>query len=164
MATQELRSSREAHVPTEQEAPFRQARIPRSHVDSRRPRGSEGPSSQGPSPALGLIGRLSRSHEFQRLRREGTRVRSGYLWCVMLQDPSLPGPAVAFAIGRPFGSAVRRNRLRRQLRSILSGRESVMGRGMFLIGVNNPHRDLPMPSFAQLTHDVDEILSKGRRR
>ncbi len=82
----------------------------------------------------------------------------------MLLDPSLPSPQVAFAIGRPFGSAVRRNRLRRQLRAILSAREAELGSGMFLIGVNSPSRHTPMPSFAQLNRDIDEILTKGRRR
>ena len=82
----------------------------------------------------------------------------------MLLDSSLPSPQVAFAIGRPFGSAVRRNRLRRQLRAILTARESDLGPGMFLIGVNSPNRHTPMPTFAQLSRDVDEILTKGRRR
>lgn len=164
VATQELRSSREAHVSAQQEAPFDEARFPGAHVDPRRPRRSEGPSAQGPSPAVGLIGRLNRSHEFQRLRSEGTRVRSGFLWCVMLRDPSLPAPQVAFAIGRPFGSAVRRNRLRRQLRAILTTRENDLGPGMFLIGVNNPSRHTPLPSFAQLSSDVEGILAKGQRR
>ncbi|MFM8648871.1 MAG: ribonuclease P protein component [Actinomycetota bacterium] len=111
-----------------------------------------------------MIGRLNRSHEFQRLRSEGTRVRSGFLWCVMLPDSSLPGPQVAFAIGRPFGSAVRRNRLRRQLRAILTTRETELGPGMFLIGVNSPSRHTPMPSFTQLSRDVEGLLTKGRRR
>ena len=82
----------------------------------------------------------------------------------MLFDPSLPGPFVAFAIGRPFGSAVRRNRLRRQLRAVLTARESELGGGMFLVGVNSPSRHMPLPTFAQLTRDVDGLLEKGRRR
>lgn len=82
----------------------------------------------------------------------------------MLLDPSLPAPQVAFAIGRPFGSAVRRNRLRRQLRAILTAREAELGPGMFLIGVNNPSRHTPMPSFPQLSGDIDGLLAKGRRR
>jgi ribonuclease P protein component len=82
----------------------------------------------------------------------------------MLLDPSLPGPSVAFAIGRPFGSAVRRNRLRRQLRAIFTAREHELGAGMFLVGVNSPNRHLPLPTFAQLNRDVEGLLEKGRRR
>jgi hypothetical protein len=35
---------------------------------------------------------------------------------------------------------------------------------MFLVGVNNPNRHLPLPTFAQLNRDVEGLLEKGRRR
>ena len=41
--------------------------------------------------------------------------------------PGDDGVRVAFAVGRPVGTAVRRNRLRRRLRAILAGQELAPG-------------------------------------
>ena len=43
------------------------------------------------------------------------------MWCRYLDDPLRQPPRVAFAIGRPVGNAVSRNRLRRRLRELLRG-------------------------------------------
>jgi ribonuclease P protein component len=59
---------------------------------------------------------------FAAIRRDGVRRRLGPLTITRLA-PEAGGsvvPAVAFAIGRPVGSAVDRNRLRRRLRSVLA--------------------------------------------
>jgi ribonuclease P protein component len=49
-------------------------------------------------------------------------------------DPAEP-PRVAFAIGRKVGNAVERNRIRRQLRTILRELATQLRPGMYLIGV-----------------------------
>jgi ribonuclease P protein component len=59
---------------------------------------------------------------FAALRRDGARRRVGPLSVVRL-DPERggsPRPAVAFAVGRPVGPAVTRNRLRRRLRAAIA--------------------------------------------
>ena len=56
---------------------------------------------------------------FGALRREGVRRRVGPLTVTRLADGSTP-PRVAYAIGRPVGSAVDRNRLRRRLRAVVA--------------------------------------------
>lgn len=147
---------REAYVPTEQEAPVDEARLSRSYVHPRRPGRAESTSPQGPSPSVGLIDRLHRGHDFRRLRLEGTRVRSGVLWCMMLPDSSCAAPQVAFAIGRSVGSAVTRNRIRRRLREIL--RSTPLVPGLYLFGLT---RDTGRePSFAELSTAARSIASR----
>ena len=57
---------------------------------------------------------------FAALRRDGRRRRAAAVTITSLPstDPA-SRPAVAFAIGRPVGGAVDRNRLRRRIRAIL---------------------------------------------
>jgi ribonuclease P protein component len=59
---------------------------------------------------------------FAAIRRDGVRRRVGPLSITRLApaDGGSPVPAVAYAIGRPVGPAVARNRLRRQLRAIVA--------------------------------------------
>lgn len=59
---------------------------------------------------------------FAALRRDGVRRRVGALTITRLPETAggSPVPAVAFAIGRPVGPAVARNRLRRRLRAVIA--------------------------------------------
>ena len=64
-------------------------------------------------------------------------------------------PQVAFAIGRPVGSAVRRNLVRRRIRAILG--ESEVPPGVLLIGAS--------PRVGELTYDelrkkVHQLVSR----
>ena len=136
----EPRSRCEAHVSTQQKAPVGEAWLPGAYVHPRRARRLESPSPEGPQAALGLIGRLHSRDEFERLRRHGTRVRSGVLWCVMLNDPDLDGPRMAFAIGRPAGNAVERNRARRRLREAF--RRVSLPNGLYLVGLTGSARSV----------------------
>ncbi|MEZ5376699.1 MAG: ribonuclease P protein component [Acidimicrobiales bacterium] len=58
---------------------------------------------------------MTRHSSFAALRRDGQRVRSGPVSVVFAAVE--PHPALAFAIGKKFGTAVERNRARRRLRS-----------------------------------------------
>ena len=74
----------------------------------------------------------------------------------------VPGPQVAFAIGKPFGSAVERNRGRRRLKEAFlaawrsgSGQRAERLRGVFLLSGT---RDLLHAPFRDLVDDVDACL------
>jgi ribonuclease P protein component len=86
------------------------------------------PTSTPPS-----LWRLTGRAEFARLRHAGRRVRSGPLWLVWAPPVTDGPPRVAFAIGRPVGGAVVRNRLRRRLRAVLTGLTPAPGD--YLVGV-----------------------------
>ncbi len=102
-----------------------------------------------------MIDRIHGRAAFQRLQREGTRVRSGLLWCTMVPDHTLTRPQVAFAIGRAVGPAVVRNRLRRQLRAIL--RERDLQPGYYLVGVTP---GAVGSTFSLLSSTVDDLIAR----
>lgn len=102
-----------------------------------------------------MIDRIHGRAAFQRLQREGTRVRSGLLWCTMVPDRSITTPQVAFAIGRAVGPAVVRNRLRRQLRAILRAR--TLDPGYYLVGVTPGAAG---SSYTLLSRTVDDLIAR----
>ncbi|MGA9278974.1 ribonuclease P protein component [Ilumatobacter sp.] len=92
-----------------------------------------------------MIGRIRARDDFQRLRRDGRRVRIEPFWCSHLPDPSSDVAQVAFAINRAVGNAVTRNRLRRRLRAVLA--EMELTGGLYLIGCRPSASEL---TFAQI--------------
>lgn len=75
----------------------------------------------------------------------------------MVSDPSLDGPQVAFAIGRTAGTAVKRNRVRRQLRDVLRQQSSDLRPGLYLLGLTRPAVDI---SYHDISQSVTGLLSK----
>ena len=74
----------------------------------------------------------------------------------MLTDSSLPGAHVGYAIGRNVGGAVLRNRIRRQLRSLLEAKSSQMPAGWYLVGVQ-PR--VAAMTWTDLGVTVDQLLA-----
>src|SRR5512143_1107073 len=87
----------EAHLSTQQPAARQEAWLPRPDEHPWRARRAEGSSGQGPSPSVGLIGRVRGRSSFERLARSGSRVRAGVLWCTYVPDPLVSPPQVAYA-------------------------------------------------------------------
>lgn len=70
---------------------------------------------------------------------------------------------MAFAIGRPVGSAVRRNHVRRRLRHILASTERSekgLNAGAYLVGV---HASIHDATFAELMTDVTRTVGKAEK-
>ena len=72
-------------------------------------------------------------------------------------DATLTRPRVAYAIGRNYGNAVQRNRIRRQSRSILRSHASSVPKGRYLIGVL---RSTDRRTFSDLEVDLKTLISK----
>jgi len=104
-----------------------------------------------------LIGRIHTRLAFERVRRDGVRVRSAVLSCTMLLDESCDGPHVGYALSRHVGSAVRRNRLRRQLRELVKLRDDRLRPGWYVIGASPKATAL---SFAQLSDEMDSLVQR----
>ena len=104
-----------------------------------------------------MIDRIQSRSAFARVRREGSHVRSGLLSCTMVIDPSLTAPQVGYALSRSYGSAVERNRLRRQLRELVKVRADRMPAGIYVFGGSPKAKKL---SFAELGQHLDRLISK----
>ena len=67
-------------------------------------------------------------------------------------------PHVAYALGRSTGPAVTRNRLRRQLRSIVRPLGSELAPGWYLLGADSRATTM---NFAELSTQTDELLRRA---
>lgn len=108
---------------------------------------------------LARADRLTRSDEFRRAVRQGRRAASRTL-VLHLADDADPLRA-GFIVGRQVGQAVRRNRVRRQLRHLIRERLSGLPASGLLVV-----RALPgaaTASGADLRSDLDVCLSRLQR-
>ncbi len=145
----------EEDLPTQQPQAGQAARVPPSHVDSRRPVDHKGEATQGPPPPVGLIWRVDRRDTFEALRRARRHSHGPITISWVAGDPAEP-PRVAYTIGRRVGPAVVRNRVRRRLRMLIREAAPKLRPGAYLIGVR--------PSAVLLDYDeLKEALSKGLR-
>jgi ribonuclease P protein component len=165
------RSSREAHVPAQGPPPIPQARLPPPHVGSRRTGHHQGPAPQGPSASVGLIAldrtidRISERDVFRRFRGSRDRARSGPLHVVRMDRIDSDRPAIAFAVSRRVGSAVVRNRVRRQLRHV--ARAAVdsgdLGVGWYLVIVAPDAADQSFVTLSDhFAHAIARLASQDR--
>ena len=75
----------------------------------------------------------------------------------MLTDSSLQNAHVGYAIGRNVGGAVLRNRIRRQLRSLLEAKSDQLPAGWYLVGVQPRVGTM---SWTDLGATVDQLVTK----
>jgi ribonuclease P protein component len=92
--------------------------------------------------------------------RAGRRGHAGPLHVAWLpEDPGTP-PRVAFAVGRRVGSAVARNRVRRQLRAAVAELAPGLAPGAYLV----THRGGAGASFEALRADLARALDAAGAR
>ena len=106
-----------------------------------------------------MIGRIPRRVGFTPFR--GSRaLRDGSLSLRFVADPAAHGVRVAFSTPKRIGSAVTRNRLRRQLRELVRARANRLPSGWYLLGVE---RDTVDSSWGQLSLTVDRLLERSAK-
>lgn len=149
-------------------------RLSQADVDEGRPGGDPVAPGEGTSSPVGLmVGRSSvpgpyggvapiRSRRtFEALRRTRARGRSGPLTVAFVAQTTWSGREVAYAINRQVGNAVTRNRLRRQLRSILAGQAPTLPAGAYLVRTGP---DAPQLAFDELKVAMSQALGQATRR
>jgi ribonuclease P protein component len=155
----------EAHFPTQRPQAGQEAWLPASHVDPLGASHHQVPAQQGTGTTVGLIGSIRNRGTFQRFRSEAIRARHDWLQIAAL-PPAQPGALrVAFALNRRIGSAVQRNRLRRQVRHVLADLarhgSPLLPPGEYLVMV---HSDVGDFSHDELVDVVDGALAKLEAR
>ncbi|MFZ9015430.1 MAG: ribonuclease P protein component [Ilumatobacteraceae bacterium] len=111
-----------------------------------------------------MISAIRGRGELQAATRAGHRIPGSVLWCTWLPDSEASSTSVAYAIPRGYGSAVRRNRLRRRLRALLAetDRHESLPPGVLLIG---PHRHVSAElTFGEVRNDLERLIDRIRRR
>jgi ribonuclease P protein component len=93
--------------------------------------------------------------------RTGRRGHAGPVRVTWVPEPAATPPHVAFAVGRRVGSAVARNRVRRQLRAIVADLADGLAPGTYLVA----YRGAPGAAFATLRENVARAATAaGARR
>jgi ribonuclease P protein component len=101
------------------------------------------------------VARLRGRRAFADLATHGRTVRSGLLRVRYLAAPG--SPSVGYAIGRKYGSAVERNRLRRRLRAAVATATTPLTSGFYLISADPA---AAKASFDDLVVAIDNAAAK----
>lgn len=96
--------------------------------------------------------RLSDPAAFAALRASRCRVRRGPLSLAWVSGPADEPPRVAYAIGKRFGGAVERNRMRRRLRSVMADLD--LGPGAYLLSISPAGSELSFLDLKALVSDA----------
>jgi ribonuclease P protein component len=145
---------REEDVSAEQPEAEEEARIPHPDANARRARGHRSAAREVALPSVVLIWRVRGRSSFRALARGRRRRAPGVeVTTAVLGAPSDP-PRVAYAVNRSFGSAVARNRVRRQLREAVRANETLLepGRGYLV------RPSTPLVSQPELAESVGSVL------
>ncbi len=153
----------EEDLPAQQSSSCEEARLPSAHEHTRRSSHSQGPSRPWPGSAVGLIHRIRDRAGFELLRRRGRRFSSGPLWCIAVVDADVTHPHVAFALGRAFGSAVVRNRMRRRLRALLDAQPGLFGPGWYLFGARPEAADASYQELSAMLTLLHHRMTRSSR-
>jgi ribonuclease P protein component len=112
---------------------------------------------------LPAASRMRRSSEFAEVVRAGSRAGKPLVSAHLLVRPDHDEPArVGFVVSRAVGSAVVRNRVRRQLRELARRYLGSLPEGSLLVVRANPRSAAARQ--ADLAADLDLVLEALRRR
>lgn len=145
----------EEDLSTQQPAPRHETRVSSPHGRSCRTPSREVASTQGPSAPQCVTEALSRRRDFDRLRREGIRLRRGPIRMIARVDPT-DVTRLAVALPRSVGPAVVRNRIRRRLRVVFRGLDELgqIPTGSYLVSFSRTSSALDSGEIRDLMADL----------
>lgn len=104
--------------------------------------------------------RLRRPAEFDRAVRQGRRVASKTVVVYATSNSTSP-PRVGFVVSKAVGTAVQRNRVKRQLRHVAHPRLATLGDMAVVIRANPA---AATATYARLVSDLDRCLDRVSER
>jgi ribonuclease P protein component len=106
--------------------------------------------------------RLTRSRDFDAVYRRGRSVSSRFLTLYWFdREEAEAASRLGLAIPKTLGPAVRRNRLKRQLREAWRTREPRMGRDYVLVGRSGLPEAVETQGLEWLRKRIDEVLERA---
>ena len=165
----------EEDLPAQRPAAEASARLPRPDVHPRRPDDPEAPPCPRAEAPVGIgarryrelvhrRNRLSRSRDFDAVYRHGRSTSSRFLVLYWFPREDADGePRLGLAVPRAVGTAVTRNKIKRQLREAWRARlERVpAGRDYVLIAKPGLPEAVQANGFVWLGERLDEVLGKA---
>jgi ribonuclease P protein component len=166
-----LLSDLEAHLSAQRASAKAPARLPSADGHARRSGDPQAPSRAGPQAPVGLTTpgrverrhRLSRSRDFEAVYRHGRSFASRYVVLYWFpREDSEGDPRLGLAVPKSLGSAVTRNRLKRQLREAWRARlERVPpGRDYVLVARTGLSEAAESRGLDWLGERIDEVLRR----
>ena len=100
--------------------------------------------------------RLLRHADFERVYKQGKRHFASHITVFYLRRETPGGARIGFTVGRGFGGAVERNRMKRRLREAV--RMHCPGNDMAVDIVINPKKSLLKAEFAELVSQIERAF------
>jgi ribonuclease P protein component len=122
----------EAHVSAQITSAQEDPRVSQPDADSRRAHRTQAAQGERPPPAYRLTAGTLNSEQVKATFREGTR-GSGEHAAVVVRPNGLSVRRISVTVGRRFGNAVRRNRLRRRMREAARELEAELPMGIDIV-------------------------------
>jgi ribonuclease P protein component len=160
----------EAHLSTKCTETGQDPRFSQADVDQGRAGGDPVAPGEGTPAALGvtvsrpegrsgsLVGPIRSRRTFEELRRSSSRGRAGPLAVSVVMQPSWSEVKVAYAVNRRVGNAVKRNRLKRRLRAIVSEQAAHLPAGAYLVHAGPGG---PLLGFEQLRVAMSQAVERA---
>jgi ribonuclease P protein component len=150
----------EANLSAQEAQEDAHTRVSGPDVDTGWSSGAQGAAAQRPPQAERLIWRIRDRATFEALTSTRRRRRGPISMTFLPGDPSLP-PRVAYAVGKPVGPAVVRNRVRRRLRAATRAhRAELRPGGAYLFGASPAAASTP---FAEIEAAMGQLLAGAGR-
>ena len=109
-----------------------------------------------------MLGRVTRSPDIRRIFADGLRASRGPLTVIGLATgPTHPDSRVGVIVGRRFGGAVQRNRIKRRLRVLLRTHTEAIPLGWDVLVL--PRTSAQQWTFGALSDAFDTLLTAWRR-
>ena len=159
--------SDEAHLPAEQSRAQAPSRLPRPHVDRRRPQGPGGTPEPRPQAPVGLtpfaIGKLTRRADYLAANGGLRAPTPGFVLLVRLRGDADPAIRLGITVSKKVGGAVIRNRMKRRFRALARSvlpEAGIAGADHVLVGraggIERP--------FAELRAELEGALDRLKRK
>lgn len=101
--------------------------------------------------------RLRKNYQFNYVYKNGKSVGDGRLTVVFCKNKN-GQPKIGFSIGKKYGKAVKRNRIKRQLKEIINARYALLDSRYNYIFIPRA-ADTP-PKFSELASSADELIKR----